>query len=84
MLMVRERRPAYRTIERWAIGILLEARAIKECPEHGFMQCRGNPHARSRAYDIARETPPPGIPVDEAIAALHDVLGGVGDACPEC
>jgi hypothetical protein len=25
MLMVKERRPAYRTLERWAIGVLLAA-----------------------------------------------------------
>ena len=84
MLMVRERRPAYRTIEGWAIGLLLAEGAIKQCHDHGYIQCRGDPHARANAFAIARETPPQGLSAEEAVAALHDVLGGVGDCCPEC
>jgi hypothetical protein len=84
MLMVKQRRPIYRTPEGWAIGVLLEAGAIKQCEEHGYMQCRGDPHARERAYDSARQMPCPGCSVEEAVAALHDVLGSIGDACPDC
>ncbi len=35
MLMTKERRPAFRTIEGWARLVLLEAGAIHECEEHG-------------------------------------------------
>jgi len=84
MLMVRERRPAWRTIERWAIRLLLEEGAIKQCPEHGYMQCRGDPDARTRAVAAARSEPPRGLSAADAVAALHDVLGGVGDSCPDC
>jgi hypothetical protein len=84
MLMVKERRPAYRTLERWAIGVLLAAGAIKECDEHGYMQCRGDTDARARAYDTALEEPFPGCSADDAVAAVHDVLGAIGDTCPDC
>ena len=84
MLMLRERRAAYRTIEGWAIGILLDAGAIKECEEHGNMQCRGDSDARARAYDTARGAPFPDASVEHAVAALHDVLGSIGDTCPDC
>jgi len=38
MLMMKERRPATRTIEGWARSVLLEAGAIRECEEHGWMR----------------------------------------------
>jgi hypothetical protein len=71
MLMLKERRPPVRAVERWAIRVLLEAGAIKECDEHGYMQCRGDPHARDRARMIAREELPPGLDPDAAGAALQ-------------
>ena len=45
MLMMKERRPAFRTIEGWARSILIEAGAIRECEEHGWMADRADPHA---------------------------------------
>ncbi|QOZ35943.1 hypothetical protein [Bradyrhizobium sp. CCBAU 53421] len=45
MLMTRERRPAIRTLRGWAIHVLQEASAIRECEEHGWMQ--------DRAVDLA-------------------------------
>jgi hypothetical protein len=44
--------------------------------------CR--PHARDRAFDIARRDPPPGISAAEAAVAVAEVLESVGDTCPEC
>ncbi len=38
MLMMKERRPAFRTIEGWARSVLLDAGAIRECEEHGWMR----------------------------------------------
>ena len=46
MLMTRERRPAIRTMRGWAIDVLQEAGAIRECEEHGWIQDRADPHAR--------------------------------------
>jgi hypothetical protein len=54
MLMTKERRPSIRTLRGWAIDVLQEAGAIRECEEHGGMQDRADPHARERAFDIAR------------------------------
>jgi hypothetical protein len=59
MLMTSERRPAIRTMRGWAIDVLQEAGAIRECEEHGWMQDRADPHARERAFDIARGVCPP-------------------------
>lgn len=35
MLMTKERRPAVRTLRGWAISVLLEVGAIRECEGHG-------------------------------------------------
>ena len=48
-----EERSANRTIRGWVIAVLLEAGAIRECEEHGWMRERGDPHAREHALDIA-------------------------------
>ena len=83
MLMTSERRRTKRTQRGWAIHVLLEAGAIRECEEHGWMQDRADPHARERAFDIARRDPP-GVSPDEATAEVRDVLESIGDTCPEC
>ncbi|WP_316398244.1 hypothetical protein [Bradyrhizobium sp. 33ap4] len=84
MLTTRERRPAIRTLRGWAIHVLQEAGAIRECEEHGWMQDRADPHARDRAFDIARKDPPAGFSTDEAVAEVREVLDSIGDTCPEC
>ena len=84
MLIMREPRAAFRTIEGWARLVLLEAGAIRECEEHGWAKDRADPHARDRALIVARQEPPVGLSPDEAVAAVEDVLGSIGDACPEC
>ena len=84
MLMMKERRPAFRTIEGWARSILIEAGAIRECEEHGWMRDHSDPHARERALLVARQEPPPGVSPAEAAAAVDGVLGSIGDTCPEC
>ncbi|MCS3445917.1 MULTISPECIES: hypothetical protein [Bradyrhizobium] len=83
MLMTKDRRPAIRTLRGWAISVLNEAGAIRECEEHGWTQDRADPHARERAFDLARRAPQ-GCSPDEAIAELRDVLDSIGDTCPEC
>ncbi|WP_409192007.1 hypothetical protein [Bradyrhizobium sp. RDM4] len=84
MLMTKERRPAIRTLRGWAISVLQEASAVRECDEHGWMQDRADPHARDRALDIARWNPPAGLRPQEAIREICDVLDSIGDTCPEC
>jgi hypothetical protein len=84
MPIASERRSAIRTLRGWAIFVLQEADAIRECEEHGWMQDRADPHARERAFDIARRNPPAGVSTDEATAEVRDVLDSIGDTCPEC
>jgi hypothetical protein len=84
MLMTKHRRPAIRTLRGWAISVLLEAGAVRECEEHGWMQDRADPHARDHAMDVARHAPPPGLSADAAAAEVQDVLESIGDSCPEC
>ncbi|MGY4412450.1 hypothetical protein ACVWW4_004186 [Bradyrhizobium sp. LB7.1] len=59
MLMIKERRTAIRTVRGWTIAVLQEAGAICECAYHGWMQDRADPHARERAFEIARQDAPP-------------------------
>jgi hypothetical protein len=84
MLWTIEQRPAIRTLHGWAISVLKEAEAIRECEEHGWMRDRCDPHARERAVQIAREYPPDGISAEAAAIAIAEVLDSIGDTCPEC
>ena len=84
MLMMKERRSAIRTLRGWAISVLREAGAIRECEEHGWMQDRADPHARERAFKIARQDSPAGLSQIEAVAEIEEVLASIGDTCPEC
>ncbi|WGS20156.1 MULTISPECIES: hypothetical protein [unclassified Bradyrhizobium] len=84
MLMTKERRPAIRTLRGWAISALNEAGAIRECEEHGWMRDRADPHARDRAFDIARRDPTTGVSPEAAAVAIAEVLDSIGDTCPEC
>jgi hypothetical protein len=84
MLMTKERRPAIRTLRGWAINVLNEAGAVRECEDHGWMQDRADPHARDRALSVARQDPPPDLSPDAAAMAVAEVLDSIGDTCPEC
>ncbi len=77
-------RPVCRTLEGWALGILLEAHAVTQCHEHGHMRDRTDPHAWDHARDIARQEPFPGTSPDKAVAAVDEVMRSIGDTCPEC
>jgi hypothetical protein len=79
-----ERRRAIRTYRGWAISVLQETGAIRECEQLCWMQDRADPHARPRAIDIARSDPPPGLSAREGRAAIEKVLDKISDACPEC
>jgi hypothetical protein len=38
-------RETYRTLQGWALGILLETHAIRECEDHSHMRDRTDPDA---------------------------------------
>jgi hypothetical protein len=82
--MLKRELPDFRTVERWAMGLLLEAGAIHKCDQHGWAKDRTDPHARDEALQTAREEPPAGLSPREAVAAVRGVLESVGDTCPEC
>jgi hypothetical protein len=84
MLMVVPRREAIRTLQGWATAVLLEAAAICECEEHGWMIDRADPQARDRALFSARQDPPFGFAPDDSVAAIHDIFASIGNTCPEC
>ncbi|MBB4360614.1 MULTISPECIES: hypothetical protein [unclassified Bradyrhizobium] len=84
MLKTRERRPGIRTLRGWAIAVLQDAGAVRECEEHGWMKDRADPHARDRALEIARQNPPAGLSAGQAEAEIREVLESIGDTCPEC
>jgi len=83
LMTTKERRSAIRTLRGWAISVLQEAGAIIECEEHGWMQDGADPHARERAFDIARQDPLAGISAGAAAIAIAEVLDSIGDTCPE-
>jgi hypothetical protein len=56
LLMMTEKRTAFRTIEGWARSVLLEGGAIRGCEKHGWMKDWADPHARERALLVALET----------------------------
>ena len=83
-MLTRERRPDFRTVDRWAINLLWEAGAIHECDQHGWAKDRTDPHAREQALRVAREEPLAGLSPEEAVAAVYEVLESIRDTCPEC
>ena len=83
-MIMKEANPTVETLRRWAIAVLKDAGAIKECETHGWMLDRADPHARDRAFDIARRDPPPGVSQRSAAMAISEVLDSIGDTCPEC
>jgi hypothetical protein len=84
MIVTKKPQRAIRTLQGWAINVLLEAGAIRECDEHSWMRDRADPHARERAFDIARLDPPLGFSPQAATGALAEALDSIGDTCPEC
>jgi hypothetical protein len=49
MLTMKKRGSAIRTHRGWAIGVLQEVGAVRECEDHGWMRDRADPHAREHA-----------------------------------
>ena len=77
-------RLAYRTLQGWALGVLIEQQAVTECEHHGHRHDRSDPDAWNRAREEAWRNPFPGATPEACIAALDDVLRSMGDTCPDC
>jgi hypothetical protein len=78
------RRPAYRTIEGWALGVSIGHHAVTECDHHGHRRDRSDPDAWNRAREEAWRDPFPGTTSEACISALEEVMRSIGDSCPDC
>jgi hypothetical protein len=83
-LPLRVARPAYRTLQGWALGTLIEQHAVRQCEHHGYALDRGDPEAWNRAREIAWHSPFLGTSPEKCLAAIDDVVRSIGDTCPEC
>jgi hypothetical protein len=79
-MLTRDRRPDFRTMDRWTMGLLLEAGAIHKCDLHGWAAARAVPHDRAEALRLAQEEPLAGLSPDEGVAGVGHVLESVGNA----
>ncbi len=84
LMFFRDKRPIYRTLEGWALGLLVEAGAVRRCEQHGWVMDRADPDSWQRAIEIAQEHPPLGVISPAAVAALEEIRSSIGDTCPEC
>jgi hypothetical protein len=78
------RRPAYRTLRGWALGTLIDQGAVQECDHHGHRRDRSDPESWNQAREAAQHSPFPGTTPEESVAALDEVMRGMGDSCPDC
>ena len=78
------RRPAYRTLEGWALGVLIEQHAVTECEHHGHRRDRSDPDAWNQAREEAWRNPFPGATPEACIIALEEIMRSIGDSCPDC
>jgi hypothetical protein len=77
-------RKSYRTLRGWALSILLETYAIKECAEHGHMRDQTDPDAWKRARELALKYPFRRATAVKSLQAIDDVMRSIGDTCPDC
>ena len=77
-------RAAYRTLQGWALGILIEQGAVTECEHHGHRRDRSDPDAWNRAREEARLSPFPGTTSEASMAAISEVMTSIGETCPDC
>lgn len=79
-----ENRRSWRSIDGWALTVLVDAHAIAACDSHGFMRDRTDPDAWQRARMFASQHPFHGTTTEQSLQALDEVMRSVGDTCPEC
>lgn len=78
------KRAPYLTLQGWALGTLIEHGAVTECEHHGHRRDRADPEAWSRAREAAWHTPFCGATPEACLKALEEVMGSIGDTCPDC
>lgn len=71
-------------VERWAVGVLLEAHTIEPCRECGFKKLRFDHSALQYAHGLARRKRPRSLSAARCIEVVDTVLDGLGDQCPVC
>jgi hypothetical protein len=77
-------RSAYRTLQGWALGVLIEQQAVTECDYHGHRRDRSDPDAWNRAREEAWRNPFLGATPEACNTALDEVMQSIGDTCPDC
>ena len=77
-------RHAYRTLQGWALGTLIEQGAVAECERHGHRCDRADPDAWNGAREEAWRNPFWGVTLEACIAAMEGVMRAIGDTCPDC
>jgi len=78
MLTMKQRRPTFRTLRGWAVTVLQDAGAIRECTSMpGPSRPRARHPRRSAGSALWRLRGPGG-------RGYRDVLGSIGVTCPEC
>jgi len=77
-------RPAYRTLQGWALGTLIDEGAVTECDDHGHRKDRSDPEAWTRARAKAWAHRFSGATTEDRLKALDEVMQSIGDTCPDC
>jgi hypothetical protein len=83
-VVTEKRREPYRSLRGWAVGLLLETGALRECVDHSHLCDATDPDAWRLARQIASRHPFKDASPAEAVAMVEDIMRSVGDACPEC
>lgn len=83
-LPLKATRPAYLTLQGWALGTLIEQGVVVECPHHGHRIDRADPDAWNRSREEAWRNPFADATPEACIAAIEEVMRGIGDTCPDC
>jgi hypothetical protein len=72
------------TLEMWAADLLMEAKAIAPCPDHGYLRLHHSHQAINYALALAEHRKFRGKNKEERLAAVERVLDGLSDECPAC
>jgi hypothetical protein len=83
-VVIEKRREPYRSLRGWAVGLLLETGAIRDCVDHSYLCDATDPDAWRRARRLASTHPFKGATPAEAVAMIEDIMRSIGDTCPEC
>ena len=84
LTVIEKRREPFRTLRGWAIALLLETGAIRECVDHSHLCDATDPDAWRQARQIASINPFKSASPAEAVAMIEDIMASIGDTCPEC